>query len=93
LDEPYPNPSAGKGVTFTYELPRDASVSLEIFDVAGRRVHSIVREQGTAGRRTVFFDGRDDTGGRLGSGVYFARLVVDGPMIRESAVRKFSLVR
>jgi len=91
--EPYPNPSAETGTTFSFALSEPAAATLEIYDVAGRRVRALVRLAEAPGERSVFFDGRDASGGRLASGVYFARLSVRGPASMEHATRKFSVLR
>lgn len=72
-----PNPFNPE-TTIHYDLPADAMVNLDIFDVAGARVR--VLRSGTreaAGRRTAVWDGRDSAGARVASGVYFCRLETD----------------
>ena len=46
---------------------------MEILDLGGRRVRSIVSE-GTAGAREIVWDGRDENGRPVAAGVYLARL-------------------
>jgi hypothetical protein len=60
------------------EIPATARVSMDVFDVAGRRVAR--RDAGvmTRGWREIYFDGRDDASRLLASGVYFVR-VTAGP--------------
>ena len=57
-----------------YSLTRSGSVSLIIYDPQGRRVRTLVAGEQAAGVRGVVWDGRDDAGAPVGSGVYFARL-------------------
>jgi subtilisin family serine protease len=68
-----PNPVVS-GTTIRFSVPAETSVSLALYDVQGRRVRQL--EQGTvaAGVHAVRWDGRDDSGRRLTSGIYFARL-------------------
>jgi hypothetical protein len=47
-------------------------VSAGIYDVAGRRVRELFSETRAAGQYPITWDGRDDRGERLASGVYFA---------------------
>ncbi len=69
-----PNPLSGGG-TFHYSLPGGrGTVLLSIFDVSGRLVRVLAREQGGVGEHTVRWDGRDASGRQVGSGIYFARL-------------------
>jgi hypothetical protein len=67
-----PNPSTGT-TRFVVRLPRAGLVDLSLFDLAGRRVTTLVHGTEAAGERTVTWDA---TGAR--SGLYFARLSVDG---------------
>lgn len=53
------------------------SAELAIFDVAGRRVHTLARGQHGAGLFTAQWDRRDHSGSRVGRGVYFVRLAAD----------------
>jgi flagellar hook assembly protein FlgD len=50
-------------------------VSIEVYDVSGRLVRSLVSGFESEGRREVVWDGRDDGGHELSSGVYFYKLV------------------
>jgi flagellar hook assembly protein FlgD len=52
--------------------------TLSLFDVAGRSVRVLVDRELGAGTHTVIWDGRDESGRRVGRGVYFARLTVNG---------------
>jgi hypothetical protein len=69
----HPNPFNPQTI-ISYELPAPARVQLEIFDPRGHRVRSLVNEPRSAGQHTVVWDGRDDTGRGLSSGLYVARL-------------------
>ena len=60
---------------FAYTIPRLGLVSFAIYDLRGRLVRTLVTEQQPAGSHTVSWDGRDDRGRTLTSGVYLARLV------------------
>lgn len=70
-NEPNPfNPST----TLRYELPTGGDVRLAIFDLAGRRVRSLVDECLPAGGHEARWDGLDDAGRAVSSGTYLARL-------------------
>ncbi len=72
---------------FAGSVPRGARV--EVYDVRGRRVRSLGLPGGQESG-SVAWNGADDHGRELASGVYFARLVVDG---RDLAHRRIVLVR
>ena len=60
-----------------------------MFDVRGRKVSSVVQKPMDAGTHVVSWDGTDDCGARLASGVYYIRLVADGV----ETARRVTLVR
>jgi hypothetical protein len=70
-----PNPF-NPSTTIGFGLPEgsDGTVTLEIFDVAGRLVRTLLRETRAAGTWRVSWDGTTDAGSRASSGVYFYRL-------------------
>ena len=68
-----PNPF-GRSAQIRYGLPQEGVVSLDVYDMHGRRVKTLASGRQTPGYRTVDWDGRGDSGGRLPSGVYFCRL-------------------
>lgn len=73
LDGNVPNPF-NPTTTISFSLSEPAPVALEIYNVSGRRVRTLVRSQQPAGTHEVTWDGRDDSGASVSSGVYFYRL-------------------
>ena len=71
----YPEPFNPE-TTLQYALPEAAKVRIEIFNVLGQRVRKLVDNQQTAGFKEAVWDGRNDFGNMVGSGVYFFRLKV-----------------
>ena len=69
----YPNPFNPE-TTIGFDLPEIRDVRLEIFDVAGGRQRVLLAGRMERGRHLVTWDGRDDGGRRMSSGVYFYRL-------------------
>ncbi|MCH9007585.1 T9SS type A sorting domain-containing protein [candidate division KSB1 bacterium] len=81
LDQNYPNPF-NPATEISYSLPRPAEVWLEIFNLLGQKVRSLLQhEKQAAGRCTVFWDGRDDFGRSAASGIYLYRITA-GDFIR-----------
>lgn len=68
LNQNYPNPF-NPTTSIHYAIPRDSQVKLEIFDILGARVLTVVDNPQTAGYYTVTFDASN-----LSTGVYFYRL-------------------
>jgi len=73
-----PNPfTAGTSISYSIQNGGGA-VEMTIYDINGREVRTLVNEQMAAGDKLAYWDGMDNTGGKVASGVYFARLNVDG---------------
>jgi len=82
-----PNPFDAR-VEIAWSLARAGAVRVEVFDLAGRRVRTLRREQSSAGAHRIAWDGRDDAG-RPFTGIAFVRVVTpDGvrsvPLVRRS---------
>jgi hypothetical protein len=85
LEQNYPNPFSARGgsafggnpsTTIAYLLRRPAQVQLAVYDVAGRRVKSLVSRHQLEGRYALTWNADGDGGSTLASGMYFARLQV-----------------
>jgi hypothetical protein len=72
-----PNPFRGI-TTIRFSMPEAGPATLAIHDVAGRRVRTLLDGAVGEGDRRFVWDGRDDTGRALASGVYFYRLQAAG---------------
>ena len=72
----FPNPSSSGRVSITLGLTDKSSdsVSLEIYDMAGRRIRTLLNESLGSAPRSVAWDGRNAFGERVAAGVYFLRL-------------------
>ena len=75
---PSPNPARGAGASLRFDLPRDGDVRLRICDAGGRRVRALAYDAMRAGRHGIVWDGRDDAGRRVASGIYWIRLTSGG---------------
>ncbi|MBN2185124.1 MAG: T9SS type A sorting domain-containing protein [Candidatus Krumholzibacteriota bacterium] len=73
LSQNVPNPF-NPTTTITFVLPEDAHVELAVFAPSGRRVATIASGSFSAGPNEVAWDGRDDAGKQVASGVYYYRL-------------------
>ncbi len=74
LDQNHPNPFNPTTV-IKYGIASDNQVNLTIYDVAGRKVRTLVNERQRADVYRVTWDGMNDTGAKVASGVYFYKLV------------------
>lgn len=73
LQQNYPNPFNAV-TTIQFDLPRAGQVRVEIFNVLGQRVRILVDEELQPGYKQVVWDGTDQSGNPVASGVYFYRL-------------------
>ena len=69
----WPNPTRDKA-SFSLDLPRAATGTLAVYDLAGRLVRRLATGPLAAGAMEGGWDGRDETGARVVSGVYYLRL-------------------
>jgi len=69
----YPNPF-NPSTMIQYALPHDAEVNLLIYNVLGQKVKILVNEFQTAGFKSVEWDGKDDRGSVVATGIYFYKL-------------------
>jgi aminopeptidase N len=73
LGQNYPNPF-NSSTMIEYDLASDGIVTLDIFDILGRRVRTILNGQAAAGHYRAFWDGADDFGRPVSSGVYLYKI-------------------
>ncbi len=73
----YPNPF-NPVTTIRYDLPEDARVELNVFDITGRLVATLVNNQQVGGQYAVQWHGRSESGDSLPSGLYIYQLQAGG---------------
>jgi hypothetical protein len=73
LFQNYPNPFNPE-TQVRYDLPVSGHVKLSIFNVLGQRVRVLVDERQDAGHKSVIWDGRDNSGQEVASGIYFYKI-------------------
>lgn len=83
-----PNPF-NPHTAISFDLARDGQAQLSIFSLEGRRVRTLVKSALPAGRHSVAWDGRDERGNSVASGVYLMRLESG----KETAARKIVLAK
>ncbi|MBI5836692.1 MAG: T9SS type A sorting domain-containing protein [Candidatus Eisenbacteria bacterium] len=89
LAAPYPNPARGTNVSINFSVSRSGPVELRLYDVTGRNVRVLARGGREPGNYSVTWDGRDDTGNSVASGVYYCRLTApEGMRSRSFAVMR-----
>ena len=77
LDQNHPNPF-NPSTAIGFQLSAFSKVELTILNILGQKVRTLVDEEKTAGTYSVIWDGFDDAGQPVDSGIYFYALTCDG---------------
>ncbi len=85
LSQNYPNPF-NPNTTISFTIPGKTHVELSVYDVTGARVATMMNSDLEAGNYHVSFDGGDENGKSLSSGVYFYRLKADNQVLTRKMV-------
>jgi len=88
LHQNFPNPF-NPATMIQYDLPQPGRVKVEVFNILGQRVKTLVDEFQQAGYRSALWDGRNAAGGEVASGVYFYRIAAGD----FNSVKRMTLVR
>ena len=88
LYQNYPNPF-NSTTTIRYLLSQSGKMRLQIFDIMGRLVHTIIDDQQPAGDHQISWDGTDKDGVKVSTGIYLCQLAVD----RYKLTNKLALIK
>jgi hypothetical protein len=98
LSQNFPNPFAAKlqqsYTAIRYTLPKSANVTVEVYNMLGQKVRTLVAGQAQAADYYLAtWDGRNETGKEVSSGVYVYRLLAESNGERFTATKKLLLVK
>jgi hypothetical protein len=85
LEQNHPNPF-NPATTIEYSTPAAGPVRLNIYDVSGRLVKTLVDEETPAGPHKQTWNGRNNAGSVVSAGVYFARLEFQGKQLSRKLI-------
>ena len=88
LEQNYPNPFNPETV-IQYSLPQDSRIELTVFNAVGQKIKQLVSGRQSVGQYKVVWDGRDNKGISVPSGIYIYRIRAD----HFSATKKLALIR
>ncbi len=88
LDQNYPNPF-NPSTAIEFSVPRTGAVTLRVYDVLGQQVATLVNDMLSAGYYRATWDGVNDSGSAVASGIYFYQLEADGSVLS----KKMSLIK
>lgn len=74
LSQNYPNPFKSQTI-LKYFLPESGEVSIRIFDINGREITTLMEQKQAAGWHYISWDGKNQTGDEVVSGVYFCKIM------------------
>ncbi|HOD54748.1 MAG TPA: T9SS type A sorting domain-containing protein, partial [Candidatus Cloacimonadota bacterium] len=84
----YPNPFNPR-TSIEFSLNKSGNVSLEIYNIKGQKVRTLVNEHRNAGCYQVNWEGEDNKHKKVSSGIYFTRLLTDDKQI----IKKMILIK
>jgi photosystem II stability/assembly factor-like uncharacterized protein len=88
VSQNFPNPF-NPSTTITYSLSHSGVTSIEIFNILGQKIKTLVDQFQPIGRYSVQWDGRDDSHGSVASGVYYYRVRCN----EFTAVKKMTFIK
>lgn len=93
LHENFPNPftasALNSATVIRYELPRSVKVNLVIYNLLGEKIRTLIDATESAGSKQVIWNGTNDAGVRVASGIYIYRIEADA----FTATRKLAVVQ
>jgi YVTN family beta-propeller protein len=81
-----PNPFRNQ-INLSYQIPRTGPVSITVYNIAGQRVRTLVDQDMSPGYYSAVWDGRDQAGSSISSGIYFVRLASDGKALTQKILK------
>ena len=85
LNQNYPNPFS-YSTTIAFDIPESNQVSVNIFDLSGKPVRSLINKNYAAGKYTLVWDGTDDRGIQVASGMYICILKTNDQQVSKKIV-------
>jgi len=85
----YPNPF-NPSTTFEFSIQIDSKIDLSIFNVKGQKIRTLIQNDFAKGNHSILWNGKDDNGKSVSSGLYYYTLKVNG---KAEAVKKCLLLK
>jgi flagellar hook assembly protein FlgD len=92
LNGNYPNPF-NPTTSIKYALHEDARTCIEIFNIKGQKVKTLVDKRQSAGYHTIMWNGKDNSGKTAASGLYFYKMLSEGNSGRYTSTKKMILLK
>ncbi|KUO60997.1 hypothetical protein APF79_12625 [bacterium BRH_c32] len=85
LEQNYPNPFNPE-TTIRFSLPKSSNVSMKIYDILGKEVATLVNKEMEAGVYSLVWDGKDNFGNGLASGIYVYSIQSEGVQLSKKMI-------
>ena len=92
LQQNYPNPF-NPVTTIRYDVPEMAMVTMEVYDILGRKVRTLVNHRHQPGYHAVIWNGLNDKGVPVSTGMYFYRITAEGTTDNFVSVKKLIMMK
>ena len=76
LTQNYPNPFNSQ-TNIEYQVPNQSIIKLEIYNILGQKIRALVNQEKAPGNYSVSWDGKNDYGYSVNSGIYFIKFISD----------------
>ncbi len=73
----HPNPF-NPSTTIEFSIPNDSYIEISVYNVKGQNIKTLIRNDFPEGSHSIYWEGDDDSGGLVNSGVYYSTLRVNG---------------
>ncbi|MCK5050780.1 MAG: T9SS type A sorting domain-containing protein [Candidatus Cloacimonetes bacterium] len=85
----YPNPF-NPTTTISFSISNESKIDISIYNIKGQKVKTLMNESFEKGSHSIIWDGEDETGNSVSSGIYYYKLKMNGKI---EAVRKCLLLK
>ncbi|MCK4980560.1 MAG: T9SS type A sorting domain-containing protein, partial [Candidatus Delongbacteria bacterium] len=85
----YPNPF-NPTTTIKFSIPEEGEVDLTIYNIKGQKIKTLAKNQYVKGDHSIIWNGNDELGNSVSSGLYFYRLNING---NTEAIKKCLLLK
>ena len=95
LHQNFPNPF-NPSTSIRFDVPARSDITVTLYSLLGQEVRTLVREERPAGKYTIIWDGKNNKGRNVSSGIYFYRLIGTPAEVKTSSfvsTKKMLLVR
>lgn len=88
----YPNPF-NPTTSIDFRIKEDSNVSLAVYNIRGQKVKTLIAEELPAGKHSVVWDGKNEAGKKVASGIYFSSFDADNANGDYTSVKKMILLK